>query len=69
MILYDSPFAASSFVPQFHTNVDLADRLTTVQLRKDMEKYSGCDWIQELSITVCKSKKVNLPKERFVDGS
>ncbi|XP_041468480.1 baculoviral IAP repeat-containing protein 6-like isoform X2 [Lytechinus variegatus] len=56
---------ASSFVPQFHTNVDLADRLTTVQLRKDMEKYTGCDWIQELSITVCKSKKVNLPKERF----
>ncbi|XP_072169396.1 dual E2 ubiquitin-conjugating enzyme/E3 ubiquitin-protein ligase BIRC6-like [Diadema setosum] len=57
--------SGTGFIPQFHTNTDIADRLTTVQLRKDMEKYTGCDWIQELSITVCKSKKVNLKKEKL----
>jgi len=33
---------------------------------KFQENLQGCDWIQELSVTIRKSKKTALPKERYV---
>ncbi|XP_038074812.1 baculoviral IAP repeat-containing protein 6-like [Patiria miniata] len=40
------------------------ERLVTA-LRKDTDKYRGCDWIQELSITIRRTKKVSLNRDRL----
>ena len=29
-----------------------------------LENLKGCDWLQEVSITIRKTKKTNVPKER-----
>ena len=34
------------------------ERLAATALRKETDKYRGCDWIQELSITIRRTKKV-----------
>ncbi|XP_033629629.1 baculoviral IAP repeat-containing protein 6-like isoform X3 [Asterias rubens] len=41
------------------------ERLAATALRKETDKYKGCDWIQELSITIRRTKKVNLTKDRL----
>ena len=38
---------------------------TSMPRPKFPENLKGCDWIQELSVTIRKTKKTQLPKERY----
>lgn len=34
--------------------------------KNKMENLKGCDWLTEISITIRKTKKTNIPRERYV---
>ena len=40
------------------------ERLSASATKQKLENVKGCDWIQEISITVRKSKKTSVPKDR-----
>ena len=40
------------------------ERLSNSASKQKLENVKGCDWIQEISITVRKSKKTSVPKDR-----
>lgn len=41
------------------------ERLAAASSNKKMECYSGCDWINEISITVITVRNTNIPNERL----
>lgn len=43
-----------------------SERLSMSAMRQKLDNVKGCDWFQEISITIRKSKKSPVPKDRYV---
>ena len=40
------------------------ERLSVSAMRQKVDNMKGCDWFQDISITIRKSKKTHVPKDR-----
>ena len=41
-----------------------SERLSVSAMRQKLDNMKGCDWFQEISVTIRKSKKTHVPKDR-----
>ena len=44
-----------------------SERLSVSAMRQKLDNMKGCDWFQEISVTIRKSKKTHVPKDRYAD--
>ena len=40
------------------------ERLSTTAMKQKLDNMKGCDWFQELSITIRRSKRTRIPRDR-----
>lgn len=51
-------------IPYNGSGLSAMERLAATAPKAKLENLKGCDFIQEISVTVRKCKKSNVPKER-----
>lgn len=62
MIVMKSAFDKDIFIP----TSKVKEAMTSSAPRpKFADNFRGCDWIQEVSVTIRKTKRTQVPKERY----
>ncbi|XP_062579414.1 baculoviral IAP repeat-containing protein 6-like [Saccostrea cucullata] len=61
MIVMKSAFDKDIFIP----TSKVKEAMTAVPRPKFADNFRGCDWIQEISVTIRKTKRTQIPKERL----
>lgn len=62
MMVMKSAFDKDIFIPPSKVKEALT---SSVPRPKFADNFRGCDWIQEVSVTIRKMKRTQIPKERY----
>lgn len=49
---------------KFQTSTTNIDRVAMTAATKKIENFKGCDWLHEISITIRRTCRTNIPNER-----
>lgn len=63
MMVMKSAFDKDIFIPPSKVKEALT---STAPRPKFADNFRGCDWIQEVSVTIRKMKRTQIPKERYI---